>query len=109
MNRLTDMWQTKVSVDSFSSLISVNIEECNKLDKIFPSHLEGWFETLDNLKVSRCHSVEVIFEINDSKEIDTFGGIDTNLQVLLLENLPKLKQLWSTDPEGILKLRNCGL
>ncbi|KAG2380283.1 Disease resistance protein [Vigna angularis] len=105
MNKLTDIWQTKVSADSFSSLISVKIEECNKLDKIFPSHMEGWFETLDNLKVYRCESVEVIFEINDSQEIDEFGGIDTKLQIILLEHLPKLKQLWSTDPNGILNFK----
>ncbi|KAK7382048.1 hypothetical protein VNO80_00707 [Phaseolus coccineus] len=105
MDSLTDMWETKVSIDSFSSLISVNIEECNKLDKIFPSHMEGWIECLDNLKVSRCNSVKVIFEINDSQEIDAFGGIDTNLEVILLEHLPKLKQLWSTDPDGILNLK----
>ncbi|KAG2380280.1 Disease resistance protein [Vigna angularis] len=88
-----------------SSLISVKIEECNKLDKIFPSHMEGWFDSLDNLKVNRCKSVEVIFEINDSQEIDEFGGIDTKLQIILLEGLPKLKQLWSTDPNGILNFK----
>jgi len=105
MNSLTDIWETKVSVDSFSSLMSMNIEECNKLVKIFPSHIEGWIECLDNLKVSRCKSVEVIFEINDSQAIDAFGGIDTNLEVILLEYLPKLKQLWSTDPDGILNFK----
>jgi len=105
MDRLTDVWQTKVSVDSFSSLISVNIKECNKLDRIFSSHMEGWFESLKNLKVSRCESVEVIFEISDSQEINASGGIETNLQVILLKYLPKLKQLWSTDPDGILNFK----
>jgi len=105
MNILTDIWETKVSVDSFSSLISVNIKECNKLDKIFPSHMEGWIECLENLKVFACESVEVIFEINDCQEIDAFGGIDTNLEVILLEYLPNLKQLWSTDPDGILNFK----
>jgi len=105
MNSLTDIWQTKVSVDSFSSLISVNIKECNKLDKIFPLHMEGWFESLDNLKVSDCKSVEVIFEIGDSQEKDASSGIDTNLQVILLDYLPKLKQLWSRDPNGILNFK----
>ncbi|XP_052724008.1 uncharacterized protein LOC108322591 [Vigna angularis] len=62
MRRLRDIWHTKVNIDSFSSLISVNIEECNKLDKIFPINMEGWFESLDNLKVYKCQSVEVIFE-----------------------------------------------
>jgi len=105
MNSLIDMWETKVTMDSFSSLISLNIEECNKLDKIFPHHLGGWFESLDNLKVSRCQSVQMIFEINDSQEKNTYVGINTNLQVILLEYLPKLKQLWSNDPDGILNFK----
>ncbi|XP_027906872.1 disease resistance protein SUMM2-like [Vigna unguiculata] len=105
MKRLTDMWQTEVGIDSFSSLISVRIEECDQLDKIFPSHMEGWFESLINLQISKCKSVEEIFEINDSQEIDASGGIDTNLQVILLEELPKLKELWSKDPDGILNFK----
>jgi len=105
MKRLTDVWPTKVSVDSFSNLISVSIEECNQLDKIFPSHMEGWFESLINLKVSSCEPVKEIFEINDSQEKDTYGGIDTNLQVILLEHLPKLKRLWSKDPTGIVNFK----
>ncbi|XP_027905979.1 uncharacterized protein LOC114165593 [Vigna unguiculata] len=105
MKRLRDIWHTKVNFDSFSSLISVNIEKCNKLDKIFPSNMEGWFESLDNLKVSKCQSVETIFEIKDSQEIDASGGISTNLQVILLEKLPKLKELWNTNPNGILNFR----
>ncbi|KAG2380649.1 Disease resistance protein [Vigna angularis] len=102
MNRLTNIWQTEVSVDSFSSLTLVKIENCNKLENIFPSHMEGWFESLINVEVSKCKSVKEIFEINDLQEIDEFGGIDTNLHVILLENLPKLKKLWSKDPNGIL-------
>ncbi|XP_027906929.1 uncharacterized protein LOC114166401 isoform X2 [Vigna unguiculata] len=105
MKRLTDMWQTEVGIDSFSSLISVRIEECDQLDKIFPSHMEGWFESLINLQISKCKSVKEIFEINDSQEIDASGGIDTNLQVILLEGLPKLKELWSKDPDGILNFK----
>jgi len=83
----------------------VNIEECNKLDKIFPHHMEGWYESLDNLKVSNCKSVEVIFEIGGSQEKDESGGIDTNLPVILLDYLPKLKQIWSRDPNGILNFK----
>ncbi|KAG2380647.1 Disease resistance protein [Vigna angularis] len=105
MKRLKDIWHTKVNIDSFSSLISVNIEECNQLDKIFPSHMEGWFESLINLKVSNCKHVKVIFEVSDSEEIDVSGGIDTNLQVILLKDLPKLKELWSKDPHGILNFK----
>ncbi|KAG4400462.1 hypothetical protein GLYMA_07G062900v4 [Glycine max] len=105
MDELTDIWQAEVSADSFSSLTSVYIYRCNKLDKIFPSHMEGWFASLNCLKVWFCKSVEVIFEIKDSRQVDVSGGIDTNLQVVVVGFLPKLKQVWSRDPGGILNFK----
>ncbi|XP_028239487.1 uncharacterized protein LOC114418378 isoform X3 [Glycine soja] len=105
MDELTDIWQAEVSADSFSSLTSVYIYRCNKLDKIFPSHMEGWFASLNSLKVSYCESVEVIFEIKDSQQVDASGGIDTNLQVVDVSYLPKLEQVWSRDPGGILNFK----
>ncbi|KAL2625519.1 hypothetical protein AAZV13_07G057800 [Glycine max] len=105
MVELTDIWQAEVSADSFSSVTSVNIDSCNKLDKIFPSHMEGWFASLNSLKVCFCESVKVIFEIKDSQQVDASGGIDTNLQVVEVWNLPKLKQVWSRDPGGILNFK----
>ncbi|KAL3009011.1 hypothetical protein AAZX31_07G062400 [Glycine max] len=105
MDKLTDIWHVEVSADSFSSLTSVYINSCNKLDKIFPSHMEGWFASLNSLKVYFCQSVEVIFEIKDSQQADAFGGIDTNLQVVDVSELPKLEQVWSRDPGGILNFK----
>ncbi|KAL3008978.1 hypothetical protein AAZX31_07G061100 [Glycine max] len=105
MDKLTDIWQAEVSVDSFSSLTSVYIYSCNKLDKIFPSHMEGWFASLNSLKVHSCQSVKVIFEIKDSQQVDASGGIDTNLQVVDVRGLPKLEQVWSRDPGGILNFK----
>ncbi|KAL2336048.1 hypothetical protein Fmac_010494 [Flemingia macrophylla] len=94
-----------MSADSFCSLIFVHIEKCKKLDKIFPSHIEGWYESLENLKVVECPLVEVIFEIKDSEQRDAYGGIDTNLQSVFLDELPMLKQVWSIDPNGILNFK----
>ncbi|KAL5160904.1 putative disease resistance protein [Glycine soja] len=105
MDELTDIWQAEVSADSFSSLTSVYIDSCDKLDKIFPSHMEGWFASLNSLKVYYCQSVKVIFEIKDSQQADASGGIDTNLQVVDVRALPKLEQVWSRDPGGILNFR----
>ncbi|KAL2347786.1 hypothetical protein Fmac_001786 [Flemingia macrophylla] len=79
MNWLIGIWPTEVTADSFSGLISVYIERCKRLKKIFPCHLEGWFASLDKLTIIDCKSVEVIFEIKDSQQIDVSGGIDTNL------------------------------
>lgn len=37
----------------------------NNLTRFFPSHMTGWFGSLDSLKVIDYMSVEVIFEIKD--------------------------------------------
>ncbi|KAL2336076.1 hypothetical protein Fmac_010522 [Flemingia macrophylla] len=105
MSMLIDIWQVEMSANSFCSLISIHIEKCKKLDKIFPSHIEGWYESLENLKVLDCSLVEVIFEIKDSQQRDASGGIDTNLLSVLINKLPKLKQVWSIDPKGILNFK----
>ncbi|KAK7389892.1 hypothetical protein VNO78_25188 [Psophocarpus tetragonolobus] len=104
MKMLTDIWQAEVTANSFSSLISVHIEGCEKLEKIFPCHMEGWFTSLESLKVVNCKSVEVIFEIKDSQQIDAYG-IETSLQFILVEELPNMEQIWSKDPEGILDFK----
>ncbi|RZC01714.1 hypothetical protein D0Y65_017080 [Glycine soja] len=67
--------------------------------------MEGWFASLNSLKVSDCESVEVIFEIKDSQQVDASGGIDTNLQVVDVWGLPMLEQVWSRDPGGILNFK----
>ncbi|KAI5419582.1 60s acidic ribosomal protein P2 [Lathyrus oleraceus] len=104
LNKLTDIWQVEVGVDSFSSLISVQIEGCKQLNKVFPSHMTGWFGSLDSLKVIDCMSVEVIFEIKDFQP-DVSMKV-TNLQLILVDQLPNLKKVWDRDPKGILCFKN---
>ncbi|XP_027188441.2 uncharacterized protein [Cicer arietinum] len=105
LNMLTDIWQFEVGVDSFSSLISVQIEGCEKLVKIFPSHMTGWFGSLDSLKIIDCRSLQVIFEIKDFQQIGA-SRTNTNLQLIFVDRLPNLKQIWDRDPEGILSFKN---
>ena len=90
MDKLTDIWQAEVSADSFSSLTSVYIDSCNKLDKIFPSHMEGWFASLNSLKVYSCQSVKVIFEIKDSQQFNHAKG-EKILQLVTLLDLDRFQ------------------
>ena len=105
MKMLKDIWPVEVRADSFPSLISVHIEGCKRLDKIFPSHMEGWYRSLDSLKVVNCEAVEVIFEIRCPPQKDA-SGADSKLQLILLESLQNLKQVWSRDPERVVNFTN---
>ncbi|MED6222129.1 hypothetical protein PIB30_118545 [Stylosanthes scabra] len=106
MNMLKDIWpsEDEVSADSFPSLISLSIINCNKIEKIFPDHIRCWYLSLKSLLVYSCKLVEFIFENRClQQENDTKSA---SLEVIYLSNLPNLKQLWSVDPKGVVNFTN---
>lgn len=56
------------------------------------------------LVVKDCALVEEIFELTSSENSSTEGT--THLRAITLARLPKLKQIWSMDPQGILSFHN---
>ncbi|KAK7275107.1 hypothetical protein RIF29_16214 [Crotalaria pallida] len=120
MNMLKEIWQeVDVGEKSFSSLVSLHIERCNQLKKIFPSHMVGRFESLESVKVVDCKSVEVVFELpisqpqtahqrkkkKDPPQKDA-SGIDTKLRLIHLSSLGNMKHVWDKDPRGILNFKS---
>ncbi|XP_057720697.1 uncharacterized protein LOC130935134 [Arachis stenosperma] len=103
MGMLKDIWPVKVHAGSFPKLISVHIDGCKKLEKIFPSHMEGCYQTLDSLKVINCEAVEVIFECPLKNDASL---ADMKLQLILLQSLPNLNKVWSRDPEGVVDFKS---
>ncbi|XP_020972030.1 uncharacterized protein LOC107626019 isoform X1 [Arachis ipaensis] len=106
MEMLQKIWpgEDEVSADSFPSLVSVNINYCNKLDKIFPDHTKCWYMHLKSLKVYWCKSVEFIFESrHPPQQNDTKSAL---LELIDLRYLPYLKQVWSVDPKGVVNFAN---
>ncbi|XLU46471.1 hypothetical protein S245_041285 [Arachis hypogaea] len=106
MEILKDIWphEDEVGADSFPSLISVDISDCDKLEIIFPNHMKCWYLHLKSLKVYCCVSVEFIFKIRgSSQQNDTKSAL---LEVIDLWDLPYLKQVWSEDPKGVVNFTN---
>ncbi|XP_020992207.2 probable disease resistance protein At4g27220 [Arachis duranensis] len=107
MEMLKEIWpcEDEVRADSFSSLISVDISQCNKIDKIFPSHMKCCYLSLKTLKVSSCEWVEFIFK---SRLPSQQSGTNKSalLEVIDLHDLPYLKQVWSEDPKGVVNFTN---
>ncbi|XP_025634236.1 uncharacterized protein [Arachis hypogaea] len=105
MEMLKEIWprEDEVRADSFSSIISVDISQCNKIDKIFPSHMKCL--SLKSLKVYSCEWVEFIFKSRlPSQQSDT--NKSALLEVIDLGSLPYLKQVWSEDPKGVVNFTN---
>ncbi|XLS82899.1 hypothetical protein HN51_048730 [Arachis hypogaea] len=107
MEMLKEIWpcENEVRADSFSSLISVDISHCNKIDKIFPSHMKCCYLSLKSLKVYSCEWVEFIFESRLPPQ-QSDANKSALLEVIDLGSLPYLKQVWSEDPKGVVNFTN---
>ena len=56
------------------------------------------------LDIKNCASVEEIFELNSNEKGSKEDA--TNLKEITLSEMPKLKNIWSVDPQGILSVHN---
>ncbi|RYR71948.1 hypothetical protein Ahy_A02g006158 [Arachis hypogaea] len=107
MEMLKEIWphEDEVRADSFSSLISVDISQCNKIDKIFPRYMKCCYLSLKSLKVYSCVRVEFIFESRCPPQ-QSDAKFASPLEVIDLHNLPYLKYVWSEDPKGVVNFTN---
>ncbi|KAK4253298.1 hypothetical protein QN277_010621 [Acacia crassicarpa] len=98
MKRLKKVWHSQ-----FDGLKTTEVNNCEKLKNIFPYDMQGMFGSLETLKVSNCGSVEEIFQLTSNKiHIEEEATTQVSqLKKLHLLDLPKLKQIWSKDPQGI--------
>ncbi|XP_029127696.1 uncharacterized protein LOC114916014 [Cajanus cajan] len=103
MKRLRKIW-AEFPLHSFGKLDALIIEECNKLENVFPSYMVGKFRSLCNLNVTNCKSMKEIFDLKGREKPDAEDM--TNLQNLLVKNLPNLEHVWNKDPEEILNFKN---
>lgn len=88
----------------FDGVKTMEIKNCEKVEIIFPSDMQRKFCSLETLMVTDCDSVKEIFELNTN---DICSKEDkTKLKKMTLLRLPKLKQIWSKDPQGILHCHN---
>ncbi|XP_028789184.1 uncharacterized protein LOC114745202 [Neltuma alba] len=92
MKRLRKVWYSQ-----FDGLKTMEVNNCEKLEHIFPSDMRTTFGRMETVKVSDCGSVKEIFKL-PNKEIISEEA--TQLKNLHLLRLPKLKQIWSKDPQG---------
>ncbi|KAI5397454.1 uncharacterized protein LOC127092588 [Lathyrus oleraceus] len=97
MDKLKTIWHSQ-----FKSLKSLKVNNCEKIVVVFPSSMQKTYNKLEMLEVKNCALVEVIFELTFScTEEDT-----TDLEQVTINELPKLKKIWSEDPQGILNFQS---
>ncbi|WVZ07077.1 hypothetical protein V8G54_020423 [Vigna mungo] len=104
MEKLNTIWQSHISLHSFSKLGYLIIRECHKLETIFPSFMRQRFQNLQSLTITNCKLVENIFDFANISQ--TCDKSETNLHNIVLQGLPNLVSIWKDDTGEILKHNN---
>ncbi|XP_059438766.1 probable disease resistance protein At4g27220 [Corylus avellana] len=112
ISRVDDMeiiWQNQFAVDSFCKLKTIEVEFCENLTGVFKSNMLARFQSLEELMVSDCCSLQEVFEMQglNVKEAHTETAIQ--LKILYLARLPKMKHVWNKDPQKNFSFQNLKL
>ena len=74
----------------------------DSMKMIWPNMLR-MLQNLKELKIHDCNSLEEVFEIQETNNVEQSRDIAaTELISLTLTNLEKVKHVWSMDPQGII-------
>ncbi|KAL3750251.1 hypothetical protein ACJRO7_011272 [Eucalyptus globulus] len=102
LNNLNNMEKTfhgRLAPESFSKLKIVKLDNCGEIKYLFPSSMMRIFLPLEDIEISRCHSIKQIVvdaEVDeDGDEIDVDPEVKSyNLRWLTLRNLPKMTNFY---------------
>ena len=106
MENLKIIWHDQLAENSFFKLHSLIVEYCENLVNIFEFNMLTRFQSLERLYVKDCDSLQEVFEIQGHNVGDTHAMTVIPLKILMLNRLPKMKQVWNKDPHGIFSFPN---
>ena len=95
------IWHNQRISDSFRKLESMTVSNCDNLTNIFLPNMLGRLQNLQDLWIFACGSAEEVFEIQGTNVKEASDMAAIKLRVLQLDSLPKLKLVWSMDPQEI--------
>ena len=100
------IWHNQLPLESWCKLKSLDLIWCNKLLNVFPSNILKGFQSLEDVSIHDCDSIEEIFYLGgvNSKEIHDIATIP--LRILDLRWLNSLKRIWNKDPQGLVSFQN---
>ena len=106
MENLKIIWHDQLAEDSFFKLQSLFVDHCENLVNIFESNMLTKFQSLERLEVSYCGSLQEVFELQRHDVRESHAVTAIPLKRLILRCLPKMKQVWNKDPQGIFSFQN---
>ncbi|XP_030927939.1 probable disease resistance protein At4g27220 [Quercus lobata] len=103
MDSMKMIWPDQLILDSFCKLENLTVSKFTNLTNILPPNMPRTLQNLKRLKIDSCGSIEEVFEIQRTNNVEETHDIAaTELRSLELVNLGKLKHVWSMDPQGII-------
>ncbi|XVF04820.1 hypothetical protein REPUB_Repub05bG0118300 [Reevesia pubescens] len=106
MKSMIMLWNNQLPEDYFSKLKTMEVEYCEQLHTIFPFNIVGRFERLETLIINDSASLEEVFNVRGPNVEENKSETAVPLKKLHMFNLPKLKRVWSKDPQGIISFKN---
>ncbi|XWS73626.1 hypothetical protein CRYUN_Cryun02cG0144700 [Craigia yunnanensis] len=100
------LWNNQLPEDSFCKLKTMEVEYCEQLHTIFPFNLVAKFQRLETLIINDSASLEEVFEVQGLNVEENKAEAEVPLKKLYMFNLPKLKHVWSKDPQGMITFKN---
>ena len=103
MDSMKMIWPDQLILDSFCKLENLTVSNFTNLTNILPPNMLRTLQNLKRLKIDSCGSIEEVFEIQWTNNVEETHDIAAaELRSLELVNLGKLKHVWSMDPQGII-------
>ncbi|KEH41139.1 Rpp4C4, putative [Medicago truncatula] len=99
MDNLKTIWYHQFEI---SKILEVN--NCKQIVVVFPSSMQKTYNMIEMLEVTYCDLVEEIFELNFNQNSNV--EVTSHLKEFTIDELPKLKKIWSRDPQEILNFEN---
>ncbi|XP_075658235.1 disease resistance protein At4g27190-like [Castanea sativa] len=107
IDNLKKLWHNhQLVLDSFCKIKNLHVGRCKNLMNIFPPNMLRRLQNLEELEIEYCNSVEEVFEVREENVDEICDKVCIQLRYLTLNNLPKLKHVWTMDPKAILTFQN---
>ena len=103
MDSMNMIWPNQLISDFFDKLETLTVSGCTNLTNIVLPNMLRMLLNLKELKIEKCGSIEEVFDIQGTNNIEESRDIAaTELISLTLRNLEKVKHVWNIDPQGII-------
>ena len=93
LDNVEKIWPNQIPQDSFSKLEVVRVLSCGQLLNIFPSCMLKRLQSLDDLSVHDCSSLEAVFDV-EGTNVNVNVNVFPKVTSLILCDLPQLRSIY---------------